>query len=113
MIKIRSIMTKDVVTITKNSSITEAAKMMTLDEVSSLVVVEKDKPVAILSEIDVIKGVVSKRKKVGEVMSNDFMAISPSTKFSEIIKILRKKKIKSEKKMGRKKILIHKIDRDH
>ena len=94
MIKIRSIMTKDVVTISPNSSIMEAAKLMTSKSVSSLVVMDKNKPIAIISENDIIKGILSKKTKVKDVMSRQFMIISPLAKFSEISKSLREKKIK-------------------
>lgn len=94
MIKIRSIMTKDVVTISQDSSIIEAAKLMESRSVSSLVVVDKSKPVAIISENDIIKGIVSRKGRVKDVMDRDFMAISPSTKFSEISKTVREEKIK-------------------
>ncbi|MDP3765286.1 MAG: CBS domain-containing protein [Nanoarchaeota archaeon] len=93
MIRVKSIMTKDVITITQNSSIMEAAKLMTSKSVSSLVVVEKNKPVALISENDIIKGTVLKKAKVKDVMSKEFMIISPLTKFSEIINSLREKKI--------------------
>ena len=94
MIKIRSIMTKDVVAISPNSTIMEAAKLMASRSVSGLVVVEQGKPVAIISERDVIKGVLFKKTGVKDVMDSDFSIASPITKFSEISKQLREKKIK-------------------
>ena len=94
MIRVRSIMTKDVITISKESSIMDAAKLMVSKSVSSLVVVEKDKPIAIISEKDIIKGVVSNKKKVKDVMSSNFMTISPLAKFSEVSKSLRNSKIR-------------------
>ncbi len=94
MIRARSIMTKEVVTINPSSSVMESARLMANKSVSSLVVVEKEKPIAIISENDVIKGVISKKAKVKDVMSKNFIVISPTTKFSEISKLLREKKIK-------------------
>ena len=94
MIKVKSIMTEDVVTVPRNSSILEAANLMAPKSLSSLVVVEKNKPIAIISENDVIKGIVSKKTKVEDIMSKEFMAISPLTRFSEITKSLREDKIK-------------------
>ncbi|MBI3035552.1 CBS domain-containing protein [Candidatus Woesearchaeota archaeon] len=94
MIKIRNIMTKNVITISQNSSIMDAAKMMASKSVSSLVVVEKDKPVAVISENDIVKGIISKKTKVRDVMSREFMVISPMIKFSEISKSLSEQKIK-------------------
>ena len=94
MIKTGSIMTKQVVTISPTSSIMEAAKLMTSKSVSSLVVMEKNTTIAIVSEKDIIKGIISKKTKVKDVMDREFIVISPMTKFSEISKSLREKKIK-------------------
>ena len=90
MIKIRTIMTKEVVTISKEESIMSAAKIMVSKSVSSLVIVERGKPIATVSQNDVIKGIVSKKKKVREVMGAKFMTISPKTKFSEVSEKLRR-----------------------
>lgn len=94
MIKVRDIMTRGVITIPQNSSVTEAASLMASKSVSSLVVVDKGRPIAIISENDIIKGVISKKTKVKDVMDKEFMAVSPLTKFSEISKCVREKKIK-------------------
>lgn len=93
MIKVKNMMTKDVVTISPSSSIMEAASLIADKSVSSLVVVEKG-PIAVISEKDIIKGVISKKTKVKDVMDKEFMVISPTTKFSAISKLLRQDKIK-------------------
>ncbi|MBS3101530.1 CBS domain-containing protein [Candidatus Woesearchaeota archaeon] len=94
MVKVKNIMTSGVVSIAPDSSIMEAAKLIASKSVSSLVVMEKSKPIAIISENDVIKGVLSRKAKVRDVMSKNFMIISPSAKFADIMKHLREKKIK-------------------
>lgn len=94
MIKIKDIMTKDVVTIAKSSGIVEASRLMASKSVSSLVVTENSKPVAVVSENDIISGISSKKNKVKDIMKKDFMVISPSTRFTEIEKSVRNKKIK-------------------
>lgn len=94
MIKVRNIMTKDVITVSKDAGIIKAAKLMVSKSVSSLIVLEKDKPIAILSENDVIKGIISGKARVKDVMSKEFMIISPIATFSELTKTLRNKKIK-------------------
>lgn len=94
MIKVRNIMTKDVIIVNQNSSLMEAAKLIASKGVSSLVVIEKNKPIAIISENDIIRGIVSKKSKVKDVMDKDFMIISPLTKFSEVSKYLKERKIK-------------------
>lgn len=94
MIKVKSIMTKEVITIHPDARIVEAANLMLSKSVSSLVVVDKNKPVAIVSEEDIIKGVLYKKTKVKDVMDKEFISISPLTKFSEISKVLKEEKIK-------------------
>ena len=94
MIKVNDIMTREVITISPNETIIKAAKLLTEKSVSSLVVVESGKPIAVISEADITKGILGKKTKVKEVMDRDFMVISPSAKFSEISRIVREKKIK-------------------
>ena len=94
MIKVKNIMTKNVITISKDSSIMEAVKLMVSKSVSSLVVVDRNKPIAVISEKDIIKGIVSKKTNVQDIMSKEFIIVSPLTAFSEINKSLKEKKIK-------------------
>ena len=94
MIKIKDIMTKEVVTTAKDCSIVEAAKLMASKSVSSLVVVEKNKPVGIISDSDIIIGLASKMTMIKEFMGKDFTVISPSTRFQKIEKSVRHNKIK-------------------
>jgi len=105
MIKVRSIMTENVITANQNLSIRDAAKLMASKSVSSLVVVDKNKPIAVVSEHDIIKGLISNKRSVREVMTNEFMVVSPSTKFSEISNTLRKAKIKRFPVVGNNKLI--------
>lgn len=94
MIKAKSMMTKDVITISPSSGILEAAKLATSKSVSSLVVVEKNNPIAVVSESDIIKGAISGKSKVRDIMSKNFLAISPRTSFYDITKAMTEKDIK-------------------
>ncbi|MBI2542034.1 CBS domain-containing protein [Candidatus Woesearchaeota archaeon] len=94
MIKIGSIMTKEVITTSPGSSLIEAAKLMASKSVSSLVITDNGKPVAVLSENDIISGTISKKTKVSDVMAKGMVVISPSTKFSEIENSMSEKKIR-------------------
>ena len=94
MIKASNIMTRDVVTVSPNSGIAEAAGLMLSKSVSSLVVDDKGKPVGVIGESDIIGAVVSKKAKVKDVIDKGYMVISPRVRFSEISKCLREKKIK-------------------
>ena len=94
MIKAKSMMTKDVITISPSSSILEAAKLATSKSVSSLVVVEKGNSIAVVSESDIIKGVISGKNKIKDIMNKNFLAISPGTSFYDINKAMADKNIK-------------------
>lgn len=95
MIKVRNIMTKDVIIIPKDSTIVKAAKTMQSQSVSSLpVVVENNKPVAIITELDIIRGVLSKKTKIKDIMNKEFIIIPPHTKFHELTKHITEGKIK-------------------
>lgn len=87
-------MTKEVVTIAKSAGIIEASKIMSSKSVSSLVVIDKGKPVAVVSENDIIAGISSKKNKVKDIIKKDFIVISPLTRFSEIEKAARNREIK-------------------
>jgi|SRR3989338_1900367 len=105
MIKAKNMMTGEVITISPESSLLEAAKIATSKSVSSLVVMEKDKPIAVLSERDLIKGMLSKNKKVREVMSKNFFVISPNTTFYEVNRKLREQKINRFPVIGDNKLI--------
>lgn len=94
MIKVKDIMTKAVIKTAPNASIVEAAKLMTSKSLSGLVVVEDDRPIAVVGENDIIKGIISKKTKVKDIMSKEFLIISPSAKFAELSSALRDKRIK-------------------
>ena len=94
MIRAKNIMTKEVIIISPGSSVSEAAKLSTSKSVSSLVVDEKDRPVAIISERDIIKATLERKTKVKDVMDKNFIVISSDTKFYDISRYLREKNIK-------------------
>ncbi|MBI3027006.1 CBS domain-containing protein [Candidatus Woesearchaeota archaeon] len=94
MIKVSNIMTKGVITVTPDSGIKKAAGLIASKSVSSLVILDMENPVAVITENDIIRGIISKKSKVRDVMNKEFIIISPQTKFSEITKVLREGKIK-------------------
>ena len=94
MIRAKNIMTKEIITINPNSSLKEASRLAILKTVSSLIVNEKSKPIAIISERDIIKAMLAKKTKVKDAMSKNFIEISPNTMFYEVSRLLMEKKIK-------------------
>ena len=93
MIRAKNMMTREVITISPDSGIKEAARLATSKSVSSLVVTQNEKPVAVLSERDIIKATLAKNAKVRDVMDKNFMVVSPNTKFSDISRYMMEKNI--------------------
>ena len=90
----KDVMTGQVITVTPDSSIAQAAKLIASKSVSGLVVVDDGKPVGVISEGDIIRGMISKKTKVRDVMDMDFLVVSPSTGFAQLNSHLREGKIK-------------------
>ena len=94
MVTAKSIMTKDVLMISIDHSILAAAKLIASKLVSSLVVVKNKKPIAMISERDIVNGIVTNKKNVKDVMDKEFLIIKPFTKVSELSNKLRNDGIK-------------------
>lgn len=97
MIKAKTIMTENVITINESATITEAAKLMVNKHVKSLLVTKNNKPIAIVTENSLIKGALNKspnKVKIKDVMSKKFLIVNANTSYSYIIKKLREEKIK-------------------
>src|ERR671914_1679020 len=81
---VRSIMTKEVVTIDISRGATEAARLMTDRHISSVIVVDKEQPVGIITERDFVKKICAKeleisKVKVGDIMSRILTYADPDT----------------------------------
>ena len=97
MIRAKTIMSENVITVNKDKSVGDAAKLMMEKHVSCLIIKEKGKPAAAIVTIrDLINGIVniSPKAKVKDVMSRDFAVIEQHTNYSIIIKKLKEDKIK-------------------
>ena len=81
---VRDIMTKEVITIDINQGAAEAARLMADKHISSVVVLEKENPIGIITERDFVKKICAKeleisRIKAGEIMSRIRTFADPET----------------------------------
>jgi CBS domain-containing protein len=81
---VRNIMTKEVVTIDISRGAAEAARLMTDKHISSVIVVDKEEPIGIITERDFVKKICSKeleisKVNVGEIMSRILTYAGPDT----------------------------------
>lgn len=98
MIRAKTIMTENVITIKETATIKEASKLIVSSNVYSLLVTKNNLPIAIVTKRYLIKGAINKNlknPKVKNVMNKEFITINPDTNYSFIIKKLRNEKIRT------------------
>jgi CBS domain-containing protein len=92
-------MNKHVVTISKETSALEAAKLLVEKDISFLVVTEDQNPVGILSEADYVKKIASLDKRpseiaVSDIMSPKFRWVEPTTTIEDAVQKMLNNKIR-------------------
>lgn len=95
MVKARSIMTENVIAVEQDATIDEAARLMINKHVKSLVVAKGSRPVAIVTQRDLIRGLLKSpgRVRVKSIMGENFLAVSPDADYSFLVKKLKEGKI--------------------
>jgi CBS domain-containing protein len=91
------IMNKDLKSIDCNRSILEAFKMYRDKKVGSLIVIDHDRLVGIITERDLIEKTIDKDIKtalVKDIMSSDVITISPLDTLETALKVMKKNKVK-------------------
>lgn len=96
---VKEVMNTDVKTISQDSSIKEAAQLMSEFSIGSLIVVENERVVGIVTERDIMKKVVaeardSEQTMVKEIMTRDVIMIEPDTDIQDAADIMMDKGIK-------------------
>ena len=92
-------MANKVVTIELNVSAAEIAKIMEKNKVSSVIITKDQKPVGIVTEIDIVSKIVAQNKKPSEVktvdiISSPLVVVSPLTPADEVAEKMIDKKIR-------------------
>ena len=96
MIKIKSIMSGDVITISEDAGIREAAKLMAAKDISCLVVAKEKKPLGIINENDLVRAATDKRLQkmsVKDIMHKKYKEITPKEKFYKVEHLFNKSKV--------------------
>jgi CBS domain-containing protein len=97
-LKVSDYMARKVITITKDKTIKDAALILKRHNISTIIVIEKQKPIGIITERDIINKVVSVGKplttKVQIVMSKKFITASDAITDIEAATIMTKNRIK-------------------
>jgi CBS domain-containing protein len=98
MPSVKDIMTKEVVSIDFNGSVFNAAELMSSNQLGCLVIMDKDVPVGIVTERDIVRRVCAKKlpgeTKVSEIMSNSLITIDPDASLKDAARVMSSNKIR-------------------
>ena len=88
--QIRDIMQKNIITIEKDQTILQTARLMKENDISFLVIVENENPIGVLTERGFVqKFCINDKKpeqiKISEIMSYKFRWVEPTTEIEDAI----------------------------
>lgn len=92
--KIRYIMSSPVITVKASENVVKVARIMDLHDIGSVVVVdEAEKPLGIITDMDIVKRVVARNLnpsniKVENVMSQPLITVSPDIDITDAAKLM-------------------------
>ena len=88
----RDVMNRTVATLDSNEDVRTAAKKMIDENIGSIIVVQDDRLVGILTKSDYVRAFANekeKTKKVGDLMSKPVITCEPETQITDLIDIMR------------------------
>lgn len=95
---VKDIMKKNVLVLNKDATVKDVLDLMVENYAGSVIILENDKIVGIITERDILSRVVSMGKsldtKVSEVMTKNVITISPHEKIEKAAEIMTENKIK-------------------
>jgi CBS domain-containing protein len=96
---VREIMTRDVVTLPRDASIVEAARLMRDNGIGDVVVTDGDRAEGIVTDRDIVIRAVADGKEPGsvrldQVVSEDLTAVAPDDSVDRAVQIMRERAIR-------------------
>ena len=110
MILVRDVMSKDVKVVQPNSSVREVVADMNKFNIGSIVVVQGEKPVGVISERDILRRVVEpclspEALTARQVMTSPVVTINETASIEEAAKLMAKKKVRKIPVMNEQKLV--------
>jgi CBS domain-containing protein len=98
-LKIQDVMIREVITLSEDATVKEAAEIMNRFEIGSLIIVGRGKAVGIVTERDLLKRVVAEARdanatKVKEIMTTPLVVVEPSMDLEKAVRQMFQMKIK-------------------
>lgn len=98
MVQVKDVMTKDVITINLKKSISDAALLMKVRKIGSLVVTDDETSVGIVTERDFVRRAVANKvqfdESISEITSKPLVTIDPDSTLEEAARLMLEKKIR-------------------
>ena len=98
MATVDKIMLAGVPTLKKEAKIVDAAKLLSKNDVGCVVIVEDNKPIGIVTELDLVRNLVSKssiiKEPVSKVMTSPVTSMTPNMKIDEALKLIDTKRFR-------------------
>ncbi|MDP3765287.1 MAG: CBS domain-containing protein [Nanoarchaeota archaeon] len=98
MARVKKIMLTNVPTLKKEAKIEEAAKLLARQASGCVVVVENNKPIGIVTELDFVRNAVSKgtslKEPISKIMTSPVTCMTPNMKLDEALKIIDTKRFR-------------------
>jgi CBS domain-containing protein len=96
---VRDVMSENVRTVRSNSTVTEAVRKMNKFEIGSVVVVEGDRPIGIITERDILRRVLevtmgAEAMKAKEIMSSPLTTVNDEATVEEAARVMTDRRIK-------------------
>ena len=97
--KLRQIMGKNVITVEPNATVKNAVKLMNAHEITCVVVVNREKPIGIVTEQDMVRRVMHKSRipektRVSDIMSKPLIVATPDMHAQEASKLMLERNIR-------------------
>ena len=110
IVLVRDVMSKDVKVVRPDSSVREVVATMNKFDIGSIVVVQGDRPVGIITERDILRRIVEpclapETLAARQVMSSPVLTISETASIDEAAKLMAKKRVKKLPVMDKQKLV--------
>jgi CBS domain-containing protein len=98
MPSVKDIMTKNVVSIGVDNSVLEAAEIMSSNQLGCLVIINRELPIGIVTERDIVRRVVAKKlpldTKISQIMSQSLITVDVDASLKEAARLMSSNKIR-------------------
>ncbi len=99
MIQVSDVMSRNVVTIGLSKVVLDAARIMTEKKIGGLIVVNKQKPMGVVTESDLVRNVLAKnldptKIKVSDLLDRELISIKPNATLQDAVNLMVKNSIR-------------------